>query len=123
MDTGEEAASNNGQSHHNGRYLVRCSTPLMVPELDQKVTDDNVLPCGRACDVKEERYNEPCPDCRGDLPFRQPPPPNEVWNYFVPGGTEEDDDLMEQVTERAAESLARTIYCWVGNARRQLVSL
>lgn len=113
MHTEEEAASNNGESHHNGRYLVRCSTPLMVPELNQQVTDNNVLPCGRACDVKEERYNEPCPDCRGDLPFRQVPPPNEVWNCFLPGETGEDDDLMDQVTERAAESLARTIYCWV----------
>ena len=117
----KEEVKEKGESHHPGRFLVPCSTPLMIPELNQDATDNsNIMPCWGTMDTKVLWYDHPCPDCLAELPYMEGMPVREETHPFVTdrrqrGDPSERDDreAMRRAIERTAESLAKTLYCWV----------
>lgn len=121
----EQEKASTGESHHRGKFLIPCSTPPMIPPLDRSpnatVADKDILPCYGAWDERVEWYDHPCPTCRGEEPYLlQGAPVKAEWRpYLRDNDTEGHSDDPEgreeirRITERVAESLAKTIYCWV----------
>lgn len=122
----EEWNRDDDKSHYPGRFIIRCSTPLMIPELPEdgrgydNVNNSNILPCWGTMDLKTEWYDHPCPECRGEGPYLDDPPISETFvPYFADMdeyGHSEDRETceeMDRATDRAAEALAKTLFCWV----------